>query len=99
MNVHAQPRGTVSLRRFFSRFHSRLPSLILLACTLAIGAPALAETPAPGAQAADFTLLPPTGHSVSLVSETNTGTLLAIRAIHSIVSNPADAEDIMQEQR
>ena len=78
MNFHAQPRGTVSLRRFLSRFRSTLPSLILLVCTLAIGAPALAETPATGAQAPNFTLLTPTGHSVSLVSETNKGATVLV---------------------
>jgi peroxiredoxin len=52
--------------------------LILLASTLAIGAPALAEIPATGAQAPNFTLLTPTGHSVSLVSETNKGTTVLV---------------------
>ena len=78
MNFHAQPRGAESLRRFLSRFHSTLPALILLASALAIGAPALAEIPATGAQAPNFTLLTPTGHSVSLVSETNKGTTVLV---------------------
>lgn len=78
MNFHAQPRGTVSLRRFLSLFHSTLPAWILLASTLAMGAPALAEIPATGAQAPNFTLLTPTGHSVSLVSETNKDTTVLV---------------------
>ena len=78
MNFRAQPRGTLSLRQFLSCFRSTLPSLILLACTLATGASALAETPATGAQAPNFTLLTPTGQSVSLVSETNKGTTVLV---------------------
>jgi peroxiredoxin len=73
MNFHAQPRLAESPGRFLARFHSILAALILLASTLAIGTPALAEIPATGAQAPNFTLLTPTGHSVSLVSETNKG--------------------------
>ena len=43
--------------------------LLAITCALLLGGSALAETPAVGAKAADFTLLTPTGKSVTLSAE------------------------------
>ena len=85
MNFYAQPRGAVSLRRFVPRFRSPLPALILLACSLVISVSAVAQAPAigmqvpaTGAQAPNFTLPTPTGHPVSLASDTRKGTTVLV---------------------
>ena len=77
--------GKAALRSFLSRFRSTLPLLILFVCSVLIGAPAPAQepamgmqVPATGAQAPNFTLLTPTGHPVSLASETKKGTTVLV---------------------
>lgn len=77
--------GRGALSRFLPRLLSSLAFLILFVCSLASGVLVSAQTsamgmqiPATGAQAPSFTLLTPTGHSVSLVSETNKGTTVLV---------------------
>lgn len=85
MIVHQPLRGRGALRRFLPRFRSTLPLLILSVCSLATAVSAAAQAPAmgmqvpaKGAQAPNFTLLTPTGHPVSLASETRKGTTVLV---------------------
>lgn len=85
MTLHTPHDRKAALRRFLPRFRSTLALVILFVCSLLIGAPAPAQepamgmqAPATGAQAPDFTLLTPTGHSVSLASETKKGTTVLV---------------------
>ena len=80
-----QHYGKAALRPFLSRFRLTLPVLILFVCGLAAGVSAVAQepamgmqVPATGAQAPNFTLLTPTGHPVSLASETKKGTTVLV---------------------
>ena len=84
MTLHTPHYGKAALRRL-SHLRSTLPSLILFLCSLLISAPALAQepamglhVPATGAQAPNFTLLTPTGHPVSLASQTKIGTTVLV---------------------
>lgn len=78
MTLHRPHYGKAALRRFLPRFHSTLPLLILLVCSLAAGVSAVAQVPATGAKAPNFTLLTPTGHPLSLASDTKKGTTVLV---------------------
>lgn len=60
-------------RRFLSRFNRLRRRLALAGVTAMMIAPALAQTPAVGAQAPDFTLSTPVGAAVTLSSQTAAG--------------------------
>ena len=85
MTLHSPYFGEAALRRFHPHFRSTLSLLILFVFSLlVVGAapaqePAMrTQVPATGAQAPNFTLLTPTGHPVSLASETKKGTTVLV---------------------
>ena len=85
MTLRPPHYGKAVPRRFHPHFRSTLSLLILFVFSLLIAgaAPAQASAmgmpvPATGAQAPNFTLLTPTGHSVSLASETKKGTTVLV---------------------
>ena len=92
MSLHRPPCEKQMFNHFLPRFRSTLSLLIPFVCSLAIGVPAWAQAPATemqtpamgmkvpatGAQAPNFTLLTPTGHSISLSSVTEQGTTVLV---------------------
>jgi thioredoxin-dependent peroxiredoxin len=103
---HMCSRFTISRNETWAILRSLRNALMLLCIVLAVGS-ALAQTPAVGAKAPDFTLDTPTGKTISLATERAKGTTVlvllrgfpgyqcpyCVRQVHDFVEHSADFAD------